>query len=51
MARLQSEDMLDDDVVCCLLGSLQLDAFKQAEAGSEQRWLFLDSFFMEHLFP
>ena len=27
MARLQSEDMLNDDVVCCLLGSLQLDAY------------------------
>jgi len=50
MRRLESCDMIDDDVLNYILGLMELQSVTLGPFAKE-RWLFLHSWFMEKLYP
>lgn len=49
--RLATGDMMDNDLLNYMLGLIQKDAAEQTAARSSQQWFFLNSWFMEKLYP
>ena len=49
--RLAKGDMMDDDLLNYMLGLMQKGAAEQTAATPSQQWFFLNSWFMEKLYP
>lgn len=50
MCRFESDDMIDDDVLSYILGLMELQLVSRGPI-AQQQWLFLNSWFMEALYP
>ena len=50
MCRFESDDMIDDDVLSYILRLMELQSVCLGPI-AQQQWLFLNSWFMEALYP